>query len=451
MTRHLIKRIALLVFTSFAIMSTQAQIGIGVNPPDPSAVLHIQDTARGLLIPRMTAVQRTGIVSPAEGLLVYQTNSATGFWYFSGGQWRNMSLANNGGKQTLVLSDNITNIEAVAKIAAEVGPNTQEVRILRCSNLTTVDLSMITSLTEVYISGNSVLQSVNLNNLQVIDGGLFIDQCPLLASVSTPSLKRIGQTFNGTYGLQVTKAGITNLSFPLLDQVTGSINITQNTALLSISFAQMTSHTSSATVAFTIQANAALTSFSAPLLVNVRDFFIGNNNNITSVNLPLLTTVNSLTIASANLLTSLSFPALSTISNCMILGAMNTLTTLSLPILSTAGCLNIQGLNAMISISFPSLTSINQTTNGSYIYYNTNLSSVNLNSLTNFTGAGFGFNGNKLPSSQVNTLLNKFVSITPAIVNKTFDFRQSIPAPPTGQGISDKVTLIARPNTVDTD
>ena len=40
---------------------------------------------QGVLVPRMTAAQRSpGIVNPATGLLVYQTDGATGFYYNSG-------------------------------------------------------------------------------------------------------------------------------------------------------------------------------------------------------------------------------------------------------------------------------------------------------------------------------------------------------------------------------
>jgi hypothetical protein len=34
-------------------------------------------------------VQRNAIANPAEGLMVYQTDSAKGFWYWDGGNWRN--------------------------------------------------------------------------------------------------------------------------------------------------------------------------------------------------------------------------------------------------------------------------------------------------------------------------------------------------------------------------
>ncbi len=53
------------------------------SDPDPSAMLDIKSTERGLLIPRMLSSERTSIVAPAEGLLVYDTVTES-FWYFNG-------------------------------------------------------------------------------------------------------------------------------------------------------------------------------------------------------------------------------------------------------------------------------------------------------------------------------------------------------------------------------
>ncbi len=64
-----------------------AQVGIGTTTPDASSVLEVTSTSSGILIPRMTEVQRTGITTPATGLLVYQTDNTVGFWYYNGSTW----------------------------------------------------------------------------------------------------------------------------------------------------------------------------------------------------------------------------------------------------------------------------------------------------------------------------------------------------------------------------
>jgi hypothetical protein len=73
----------------FAVSSSLAQDGVGVNTEtiDASAIFQIESTDKGLLIPRMSFAQRTGISSPAEGLLVYQNSGTTGFYYYNGSSW----------------------------------------------------------------------------------------------------------------------------------------------------------------------------------------------------------------------------------------------------------------------------------------------------------------------------------------------------------------------------
>ena len=67
-----------------------AQIGIGTKTPAPSAALEVSSIAnnKGILIPRLTAIQKDAIVSPAEGLLVYQTTAPIGFYYYSNTVWK---------------------------------------------------------------------------------------------------------------------------------------------------------------------------------------------------------------------------------------------------------------------------------------------------------------------------------------------------------------------------
>jgi Chaperone of endosialidase/Head domain of trimeric autotransporter adhesin len=66
----------------FAGFSTTAQVGISATntPPNPSAMLDVSSTNKGLLPPRMTTAQRTAIASPADGLLVFDTNTQS-YWY----------------------------------------------------------------------------------------------------------------------------------------------------------------------------------------------------------------------------------------------------------------------------------------------------------------------------------------------------------------------------------
>jgi len=62
--------------------------GVGINEtgaaPDPSAVLDVFSTTKGMLIPRVTLSERNAIVLPAAGLMVYQTDDTAGFYFNAG-------------------------------------------------------------------------------------------------------------------------------------------------------------------------------------------------------------------------------------------------------------------------------------------------------------------------------------------------------------------------------
>jgi len=68
-------------------VSNTAQVGIGTNNPDASAALHVVSTTKGMLITRITQAQKIAIVAPATGLLIYQTDATSGFYYYNGISW----------------------------------------------------------------------------------------------------------------------------------------------------------------------------------------------------------------------------------------------------------------------------------------------------------------------------------------------------------------------------
>src|SRR5204862_8240940 len=68
--------------------------GIGTLAPNASSLLEIRSTSKGVLIPRMTSIQRNAIVAPATGLLVYQTDGNTGFYFYDRAKW--VAIASHG-------------------------------------------------------------------------------------------------------------------------------------------------------------------------------------------------------------------------------------------------------------------------------------------------------------------------------------------------------------------
>jgi len=51
-----------------------SQIGIGTTNPHSSAILDIESTTKGFLLPRLTHVERNNIINPAIGLMIYNSD-----------------------------------------------------------------------------------------------------------------------------------------------------------------------------------------------------------------------------------------------------------------------------------------------------------------------------------------------------------------------------------------
>lgn len=64
----------------------QAQVAINTEgtTPDNSAMPDVKSTTKGLLAPEMTLNQRNAIVTPATGLIIFQTNGTPDYYYNSG-------------------------------------------------------------------------------------------------------------------------------------------------------------------------------------------------------------------------------------------------------------------------------------------------------------------------------------------------------------------------------
>lgn len=75
----------------FLVYPIFSQVGIGTITPNDSAALDVTSTSTGVLIPRMTLAQKNAIVSPATGLLIYQNDGISGFWYYNGTAWTTFS------------------------------------------------------------------------------------------------------------------------------------------------------------------------------------------------------------------------------------------------------------------------------------------------------------------------------------------------------------------------
>ncbi|MCX6265787.1 MAG: DUF1566 domain-containing protein [Bacteroidetes bacterium] len=87
----------ILIVPSFCMF---AQVGINSSntAPDNSAMLDVQSLNKGILIPRMTSASRTAIAGPVAGLMVYQTDGLSGFYYYNGSVW--VRIGDSGGSSS---------------------------------------------------------------------------------------------------------------------------------------------------------------------------------------------------------------------------------------------------------------------------------------------------------------------------------------------------------------
>ncbi|WP_159020017.1 cell wall anchor protein [Algibacter sp. L3A6] len=133
--------IGLLFLVLFQI-PTHAQVGIGTTTPDASSILDIESTTQGILTPRMTTAQRIAIASPAEGLMVFDIDEGS-FFYFDGTVWVELEgsvtrdnyklvksaadladeLAAGGGAEYLLTTDFMYEINGTITLAAPINLN----------------------------------------------------------------------------------------------------------------------------------------------------------------------------------------------------------------------------------------------------------------------------------------------------------------------------------------
>lgn len=103
------KKLLIVVWFSWVLLPAYGQrIGVGTNVPHASALLEINSTTLGLLPPRMTAAQRNTIATPANGLIVFDTDSAA-LMLRSAGGWRRLTTTATPGGFWQISGTNIFN------------------------------------------------------------------------------------------------------------------------------------------------------------------------------------------------------------------------------------------------------------------------------------------------------------------------------------------------------
>jgi hypothetical protein len=128
LNRYLLAPLAALLLLLAAPRLAQAQtggVGIGTTAPDASAALDIVASAKGLLLPRLTAAQVAAIARPATGLLVFQTDGLAGFYYNAGTSaapsWQQLTTATG---TALTFGNGLTQTGSAVGLGGTLGRNT---------------------------------------------------------------------------------------------------------------------------------------------------------------------------------------------------------------------------------------------------------------------------------------------------------------------------------------
>jgi hypothetical protein len=79
--------IVTLLLTSVSTIAQNNSVGIGTLNPDNSAILELQSSNQGFLVPRLDSSQIINLNSPADGLLLYN-NQDKCFWYQKFNAWK---------------------------------------------------------------------------------------------------------------------------------------------------------------------------------------------------------------------------------------------------------------------------------------------------------------------------------------------------------------------------
>ena len=90
--KHLFYFVCAILILQTSLYAQSVGISTTNATPDASAMLDINSTSKGLLIPRMTLAQRNAILTPANGLMIFQTDGTPGYYYFET-TWKSVAFS----------------------------------------------------------------------------------------------------------------------------------------------------------------------------------------------------------------------------------------------------------------------------------------------------------------------------------------------------------------------
>ncbi|KYG65694.1 hypothetical protein AZI86_01055 [Bdellovibrio bacteriovorus] len=155
-------------------IKNDGQVGIGTSTPSPSAILDLVSFNKGLLVPRMNQAQRDVIVSPAAGLIVYNTTT-NAMNIFNGTSWGPLAASGSLGN------------DSVATVHIQDGAVTSN-KLATVSGLTAGTYGNATTIPSITVDNKGRVTAVTTNTVAAL---------PAASAASGKFLKSDGTSWSG--------------------------------------------------------------------------------------------------------------------------------------------------------------------------------------------------------------------------------------------------------------
>jgi hypothetical protein len=189
------------------------QSGVAINSDgttvDSKAMLDVKSTTKGVLIPRMSRTQRTAIASPTMGLIVYDTDSLSLYYYHNG--WHEVLDGGNekafvdiddGGFITLVDTASVWDDIVVPLNQARQGSNLKptfdetNVGFLFPQNDASAIMYLIVQISHKWKEGTTLYPHVHWQQSSASTPSFYMDYKWFNANEAIPAAWTTGYSFN---------------------------------------------------------------------------------------------------------------------------------------------------------------------------------------------------------------------------------------------------------------
>ena len=327
------------------------------------------------------------------------------------------------GKVNVYIEGDITNEEAEAKLLNEVGSLTENIYVRNTTQLTNIVITAKGNMQNISIKNTS-----NLTNAIINAAGSLYD-IDVSSNTSLTNLEINGYNNSAANSLAITSN--TSLNTIAVNEIKtiNSFNLSYNGVAVNFSCHDLTEIKNTLSLYLRDDVDNTINFYdlkNVSLYSDSQNFWRGK---FSTLNFPVLEKMNNLllwdTYLGGTIINELNFPKLEEINSIACYFGLG-IDNFNFPLLERCGIFFVNCDTSLPKNPIINLPILNQCYEFKILHTTYN-------------------------SSQINTLLNKFLTILPSS-GKNIELAYQIPvAPPTGQGLIDKQTLINQGNIVITD